>query len=198
MLECRFESQLGLEFCGFSMWHFLKLVIRGFLRVLLFPPFLHRLTMSTKKVALKQMHGWEWKILVLLKNKKISSRGPCLYHACAKEDGALAGGSAVKCRKAIFAYVANRKSSSCTLHTCWNRVKKKKERNFDFVILVLRKFHKITAISHPCRCDFNSVKLNSLAVPSYHVAYSMMHMISARCVAGDLQTIAPGPLERVL
>ena len=25
----RFESQLGLEFSGFSMWHFLKLVVRG-------------------------------------------------------------------------------------------------------------------------------------------------------------------------
>ena len=43
---------------------------------------------------------------------------PCLYHACAKEDGGLAGGSAVKCRKAIFAYVAKRKSSSRTLYTC--------------------------------------------------------------------------------
>ena len=39
MLECRFESRLGLEFSGFSMWHFLKLVVRGFLRVLRFPPF---------------------------------------------------------------------------------------------------------------------------------------------------------------
>ena len=29
----------------------------------------------------------------------------CLYHACSKEDGGLAIGSARKCRKAIFAYV---------------------------------------------------------------------------------------------
>ena len=29
-----FESRLGLEFSGFSMWHFVKLVVRGFLRVL--------------------------------------------------------------------------------------------------------------------------------------------------------------------
>ena len=72
----------------------------------------------------------------------------CLYHACSKEDGGLAVGSAVKCRKAIFAYVAKRKSSSCTLYVCWNRVKKK--FFFDFESLVLRKFRKITAISHPC------------------------------------------------
>ena len=50
---------------------------------------------------------------------------PCLYHACAKEDGGLAGGSAVKCRKAMFAYVAKRKSSSRTLYTCWKKKKKK-------------------------------------------------------------------------
>ena len=32
-----FKSRLGLESSGFSMWHFLKLVARGFLRVLRFP-----------------------------------------------------------------------------------------------------------------------------------------------------------------
>ena len=75
----------------------------------------------------------------------------CLYHVCSKEDGGLAVGSAVKCRKAIFAYVAQRKSSSCTLYVCWNRAKKKKKKKiFDFESLVLRKFRKITAISHPC------------------------------------------------
>ena len=30
MLECGFESRLGFEFSGFSMWHFLKLIVRGF------------------------------------------------------------------------------------------------------------------------------------------------------------------------
>ena len=35
--------------------------------------------------------------------------------------------------------------------TCWNRVKKKKKK--DFESLVLRKFRKITAISHPCLHD---------------------------------------------
>ena len=49
MVECRFESRLGLEFSGFSMWHFLKLVVRDFLRVLQFPPFLHRLMVSANK-----------------------------------------------------------------------------------------------------------------------------------------------------
>ena len=34
MLECGFESRLGLEFSGFSMWQFLRLVVRGFLRAL--------------------------------------------------------------------------------------------------------------------------------------------------------------------
>ena len=61
----------------------------------------------------------------------------------------LGGRSAVKCRKAIFAYVTKRKSSSRTLYTCWNRVKKKKKKKKDFESLVLRKFRKITALSHP-------------------------------------------------
>ena len=60
------------------------------------------------------------------------------------------GWSAVKSRKSIFAYVAKRKSSSRTLYTCRNRVKKKIIKFFfDFESLVLRKFRKITAISHP-------------------------------------------------
>ena len=61
---------------------------------------------------------------------------PCLYHACAKEDGGLAGGSAVKCRKAIFAYVAKRKSSSRTLYTCWNRVKKKNKKKTKEILIL--------------------------------------------------------------
>ena len=47
------ESRSGLEFSGFSMWHFLKLVVRGFLRVLRFPPLLHRLMVSANKERLK-------------------------------------------------------------------------------------------------------------------------------------------------
>ena len=71
---------------------------------------------------------------------------------CAK-DGALEGGSAVKCRKAIFAYVAKRKSSSRTyMHV------EIEQQNFFFYFesLVLRKFRKITAISHPC-CSCKTV-----------------------------------------
>ena len=33
MLLCGFESRLGFESSGFSMWHFLELVSQGFLRV---------------------------------------------------------------------------------------------------------------------------------------------------------------------
>ena len=50
MLECGFESHLGLEFSGFSMWHFLKLVVSGFLCILLFPPLLHQLMVSAVKL----------------------------------------------------------------------------------------------------------------------------------------------------
>ena len=44
-----FESRLGLEISSSSMWHFLKLVVGGFLRILRFPPLLHRLMVSTNK-----------------------------------------------------------------------------------------------------------------------------------------------------
>ena len=49
-LECGFQSRLGLKFSGFSMWHFLKFVIGGFLSVLLFPPLFHRLMVSTNEI----------------------------------------------------------------------------------------------------------------------------------------------------
>ena len=48
-----FESRLGLEFSGFGMWQFLKLVVKGFLRVLRFPPLLHRLMVSANRIKLK-------------------------------------------------------------------------------------------------------------------------------------------------
>ena len=53
MLERGFESRLRLKFSGFSMWHFLTPVVRGFLRVLRFPPHLHRLMVSANKIMLK-------------------------------------------------------------------------------------------------------------------------------------------------
>ena len=43
MRECGFKSQFELEFSGFSTWQFLKLGVRGFLRVLQYPPLLHEL-----------------------------------------------------------------------------------------------------------------------------------------------------------
>ena len=49
MLECGFESRLGLEFSGFSMWHSLKHVVMVFLWVLPFPPLLHRIMVQLIK-----------------------------------------------------------------------------------------------------------------------------------------------------
>ena len=49
MLLHGFESRMGLESSGCSMWHFLKLVARGFLRLLRFPPLLHWFNDSTNK-----------------------------------------------------------------------------------------------------------------------------------------------------
>ena len=53
MLLHGFESRLGLESLGCSMWHFLKLVARGFLRALRFPPLLHWFNGSANKIKLK-------------------------------------------------------------------------------------------------------------------------------------------------
>ena len=53
MLLRGFESRLGLESSGCSMWHFLKLITRGFVRVLRFPPLLHRFNGSANKIKLK-------------------------------------------------------------------------------------------------------------------------------------------------
>ena len=53
MLECRFESWLGLEFKAFVVWHCLNLVVKGFLYVLQFPPILHRLVVSANEIKLE-------------------------------------------------------------------------------------------------------------------------------------------------
>ena len=42
-------SRFGLETSGFSMWYFLKIVVRGFLRVLRFPPLIHPLIVQPIK-----------------------------------------------------------------------------------------------------------------------------------------------------
>ena len=49
MLLRGFESRVGLESSGCSMSHFLKLVARGFLQVLRFPPLLHQFNGSANK-----------------------------------------------------------------------------------------------------------------------------------------------------
>ena len=52
MLLCGFKSPMGFESSGFSMWHFLKLVARGFLRVLRFPPLFHQFNGSANIIEL--------------------------------------------------------------------------------------------------------------------------------------------------
>ena len=104
-------------------------------------------------------HGWEWKILVLLKNKKISSRGPLSWRnsrfvSCACKRRWRLGGR--KCRKMPendICICRKAKSSSCTLYTCWNRVKKKKKKE----ILILKVWFYGNSVkllqspSHVCR-----------------------------------------------
>ena len=46
--KCGFDSRLGLDLSSFCMWHCLKLVVRSFIRVLGFPPLLHRLFFSSQ------------------------------------------------------------------------------------------------------------------------------------------------------
>ena len=52
-----FESRSELESSGCSMWHFLKFVARGFLRVLRFPPLLHRFNGSANKKKKAQINA---------------------------------------------------------------------------------------------------------------------------------------------
>ena len=66
MLECGFESRMGPESSGFSVWHFLKLVARGFLRVLRFPPLLHRFNGSAIRIKLVfQTPHWPYRAVPL-------------------------------------------------------------------------------------------------------------------------------------
>ena len=65
MLLRGFESRLGLESLGCCMWHFLKLVARGFLWVLRFPPILHQFNGSADKIKFKWMRfqlGQTWAV----------------------------------------------------------------------------------------------------------------------------------------
>ena len=100
VLGCRSEFLSGLKLSGFSMWHYVKLVIRGFLRVPWFPL----------------------------------------------------------------------PPSSVTGFCQWNKTKDK--------------------------CNVESVKTDSGAAPLRHVACDMLYVISDRCVARDLQTMASRPHQR--
>ena len=57
-----FESRLGLESLGCSMWHFLKLIARGFLWVLWFPPLLHWFNGSANKIKLNSVKLNSWAV----------------------------------------------------------------------------------------------------------------------------------------
>ena len=54
MLLCGSESHLGLESSGSSMWHFVKLIPRGFLQVLQLPPLLHWFNGFANKIKLNK------------------------------------------------------------------------------------------------------------------------------------------------
>ena len=107
------------------------------------------------KDSMTQSHWWEWKFLVLLKNKKISSRGPLswrnsMFVSCVCKRWRRLGGR--KCSKMPESDICVcRKAKVDELHiVCMLKELKKKKKKFDFESLVLRKFRKITAISHPC------------------------------------------------
>ena len=52
-LESGFESRLGFDFADFSLWNFLKLVVRGFVRALRSSPLFHQLMASANILTLK-------------------------------------------------------------------------------------------------------------------------------------------------
>ena len=81
MLECGFESRLGLEFVGFNMWYFLKLLVRGFLRVLWFPPLLHGSALSANKIKQKQM---QFKLCTLVVTLLQGTGGCRTYWVCSR------------------------------------------------------------------------------------------------------------------
>ena len=80
---------------------------------------------------------------------------PCLYHACAKRRWRLGGR---KCRKMPESNICVcRKAKVVESHIVHVEIElKKKKKNFDFESLVLRKFRKITAISHPWEFDHHT------------------------------------------
>ena len=85
-------------------------------------------------IAGLKRHGWEWTILVLLKNKKISSRGPLswrnsMFVSCVFKRRWRLGGR--KCRKMPESDICVcRKAKVVELHIVCMFKKKKKEKNF--------------------------------------------------------------------
>ena len=71
MPESELESWLGLEFSGFSIWHFLKLVVRVFSQVLWSPTLLHWVVVSA------MVCGWNKCDLISI---KLNSWAVPLYH----------------------------------------------------------------------------------------------------------------------
>ena len=55
--------------------------------------------------------------------------------------------------------------------------------------------HRIIISANKIKSLSNSVKLNSWAVPSNHVAHNILHVMSIQYVASDLHTTARWPLE---
>ena len=50
MLQCGFQCQSGLQLWAFSLWHFLKPIVRGLLRI---PPSLHLVTLSANQIQIQ-------------------------------------------------------------------------------------------------------------------------------------------------
>ena len=67
-----------------------------------------------------------------------------------------------------------------------------------FLVIIFKVY---TGSNHPssvngsAKCDLNSFRLTSWAVPSCQMAHGMLHAISARCVARDLHRLCPGHLS---
>ena len=94
MVLCRFESHLGLESSGFNMWHFWKLVTRGFLRVLQFPPLLHPLMVQPIKYSSNkcnfnsvELNSWAVPLWHVTRHVACDKRWMCctwFAHGCAR------------------------------------------------------------------------------------------------------------------
>ena len=67
---------------------------------------------------------------------------------------------------------------------------KKKKKNFDFESLVLRKFRKITAISHPCHCEWRKAAQKTMSIDHQEVSDSSPGMASHHVLSTDYLYLA--------